>query len=159
MNYTMGVNEFADMIGAPRPDVSRAISVGLIRAKCGPNARGPGSKILSLKDAEIISAAVRCGIPWLVAVGLVDNLRPFQGGIILLEGSAFERKDTLMDDPKAFVRDVLARHKLAPGALAEKVGISASTLTRALNDPHHKFKFSLTTLRKIKEWDNGQSAS
>lgn len=61
-----------------------------------------------------------------------------------------------IDDPKAYVLDVLARHKLAPGALAAKIGVSPSTLTRALNDPDHKFKFAVTTLQKIKEWDQSQ---
>lgn len=58
-----------------------------------------------------------------------------------------------LDDPKSFILDVMRRHKLKPGALAAKVGISASTLTRALNNPRHKFKFSMTTVEKIKKWD------
>ena len=49
----------------------------------------------------------------------------------------------------AYVRYVLEEMQLKPGALAQKAGISASTLTRALNDPKHKFKLSMTTLEKI----------
>jgi hypothetical protein len=52
----------------------------------------------------------------------------------------------------AYVRYVLAELDLKPGALARKSGISASTLTRALNDPNHKFKLSMTTLEKIAEF-------
>lgn len=50
---------------------------------------------------------------------------------------------------RAYVRYVLEEKHLKPGALALKAGISASTLTRALNDPKHKFKLSMTTLEKI----------
>lgn len=49
----------------------------------------------------------------------------------------------------AYVRYVLGHMELKPGALAKGAGISASTLTRALNDPNHKFKLSTTTLQKI----------
>ncbi len=52
----------------------------------------------------------------------------------------------------AYVRYVLGELNLKPGALARKSGVSASTLTRALNDPNHKFKLSMTTLEKIAEF-------
>jgi len=52
----------------------------------------------------------------------------------------------------AYVRYVLEEKNLKPGALASKAGISASTLTRALNDPNHKFKLSMTTLQKISDY-------
>jgi predicted transcriptional regulator len=68
----------------------------------------------------------------------------------------WDRNGGALDDPKSYVQDVLQRHNLKPGALAEKVGIQPSTLTRALNDPDHKFKFSVGTLQKIREWDRSQ---
>src|SRR5207249_8741620 len=49
----------------------------------------------------------------------------------------------------AYVRYVLAETDLKPGALAQKAGISASTLTRALNDPKHKFTLSMRTIERI----------
>lgn len=58
-----------------------------------------------------------------------------------------------IDDPLAFVREILARREMSPGGLAIEADISPSTLTRALNDPNHKFKLSVTTLQKIREWD------
>ncbi|MBW5438617.1 helix-turn-helix transcriptional regulator [Bradyrhizobium canariense] len=51
----------------------------------------------------------------------------------------------------AYVRHVLEMRQMKPGALATKAGLSPSTLTRALNDPGHKFKLSMTTLEKIAE--------
>jgi transcriptional regulator with XRE-family HTH domain len=70
-------------------------------------------------------------------------------------GTTATERDAI-DDPVGYIRDVLARHNLTPGALALKVKISGSTLTRALNDPDHKFVLSTRTLQKIKEWDNAQ---
>lgn len=52
----------------------------------------------------------------------------------------------------AYVRYVMEQMQLKPGALAKGAGISASTLTRALNDPNHKFKLSTTTLQKIADF-------
>ena len=49
----------------------------------------------------------------------------------------------------AYVRFVLEHHGLSPSALAKRAQISSSTLTRALNDPHHKFALSIKTLDKI----------
>lgn len=51
----------------------------------------------------------------------------------------------------AYVRHVLETLQEKPGGLAVKAGLSPSTLTRALNDPGHKFKLSMTTLEKIAE--------
>lgn len=85
MNNTIGVKAFAEMIGADHGDVGKAVVAGLLRGELGPNARGPGSKALRLEDAEIISAAVRCGIPWQVAARNLENLRPFKGGVVFLE--------------------------------------------------------------------------
>ncbi|MCA1375703.1 MULTISPECIES: helix-turn-helix transcriptional regulator [Bradyrhizobium] len=51
----------------------------------------------------------------------------------------------------AYLRHVLETRQMKPGALAIKAGLSPSTLTRALNDPGHKFKLSMTTLEKIAE--------
>lgn len=64
--------------------------------------------------------------------------------------------DAIVDDPKSYILDVMRRHNLKPGGLAEKVGIAGSTLSRALNDPQHKFKFSVGTIQKIREWDRAQ---
>jgi hypothetical protein len=50
---------------------------------------------------------------------------------------------------KAYVLHVLDALNLTPGALAKGAGISGSTLTRALNDPKHKFTLSMKTIEKI----------
>lgn len=49
----------------------------------------------------------------------------------------------------AYVRYVLNVLNLTPSALARQAKISSTTLTRALNDPNHKFTLSMTTLNKI----------
>ena len=49
----------------------------------------------------------------------------------------------------AYVRYVLNVTQLTPSGLAKKAKISSTTLTRALNDPNHKFTLSTTTLDKI----------
>ena len=59
-----------------------------------------------------------------------------------------------MPDPSesatlAYVRFVLQETKLAPTALAKEAGISATTLTRPLNNAGHKFALSTTTIEKI----------
>lgn len=48
-----------------------------------------------------------------------------------------------------YVRTVMARTGLSATALANRAGIASTTLTRAMNDPHHKFQLSLSTLQKI----------
>jgi transcriptional regulator with XRE-family HTH domain len=63
---------------------------------------------------------------------------------------------SLLGDPVRYVRDVIARRNISASKLAETVGISPSTLNRALNDPNHTCILSTRTLRKIKEWDNGK---
>lgn len=49
----------------------------------------------------------------------------------------------------AYVRFVLGETHQSPHSLATKAGIAPSTLTRALNDPKHKFKLSMATIEKI----------
>lgn len=50
-----------------------------------------------------------------------------------------------------YLRFVLEQTKLSPSALAERAGVSSTTLTRPLNDKHHKFTISTTTLAKIRD--------
>lgn len=50
---------------------------------------------------------------------------------------------------KAYVKFVLDELKISPSRLAKMANISPTTLTRALNDPTHKFSLSMTTLGKI----------
>lgn len=51
----------------------------------------------------------------------------------------------------AYVKYVMNITDLSPSGLAKKSGISSTTLTRALNDPKHKFTLSMTTLGKIED--------
>ncbi len=60
------------------------------------------------------------------------------------------------DDPnffdaraKTYVRYVLDELKLKPSGLAKMAGLATTTLTRALNDPTHKYTLSMSTLAKI----------
>ena len=62
----------------------------------------------------------------------------------------------IVDDPMAFVREVIDRRGISLGALAIAAKIAPSTLTRALNDPSHKFTLSTKTIQKIREWDRSQ---
>lgn len=48
-----------------------------------------------------------------------------------------------------YVHFVLDELKLSPTGLARAAGLAPTTLTRPLNDPHHRFGFSMTTLNKI----------
>jgi hypothetical protein len=48
-----------------------------------------------------------------------------------------------------YVRHVLLECRLSAGALAKASGISTTTLTRALNDPKHRFTLSMKTIEKI----------
>lgn len=50
---------------------------------------------------------------------------------------------------KAYIRFVLDELKLSPSGLAKRAEIASTTLTRALNDPSHKFTLSMKTLGKI----------
>jgi hypothetical protein len=50
-----------------------------------------------------------------------------------------------------YIRAVLDEMGVAPTALAGKAGIASTTLTRALNDPDHKFSISNKTLKKIED--------
>lgn len=49
----------------------------------------------------------------------------------------------------AYIRHVLLSLRLSPSGLAKRAKISSTTLTRALNDPKHKFVLSTKTLEKI----------
>lgn len=53
------------------------------------------------------------------------------------------------EQAKAYVRHVMAELNIAATALAAKAGLSATTLTRPLNDPEHKFSISTSTIAKI----------
>lgn len=59
-------------------------------------------------------------------------------------------------DPLALVQEIIERRSISASKLALNVGISPSTLNRALNNPNHKFMLSTRTLQKIKEWDHAQ---
>lgn len=48
-----------------------------------------------------------------------------------------------------YLRRVLEKTGLTPSALARRAGVASSTITRALNDPSHKFRPSTTTLGKV----------
>lgn len=52
----------------------------------------------------------------------------------------------------AYVRFVLEQMHISPHALATGAGIAPSTLSRALNDPKHKFSLSGKTIEKIAEF-------
>lgn len=56
---------------------------------------------------------------------------------------------SMSDDTKAYVRHVMEVKGLSPTALAKLAGMPSTTLTRPLNDPHHKFALSNTTIEKI----------
>lgn len=56
---------------------------------------------------------------------------------------------TILTGSIDYVRAVLKELGLKPSALAKKAGIATTTLTRALNDPTHKFTLTTTTLNKI----------
>lgn len=49
----------------------------------------------------------------------------------------------------AYVRFVLDELKLSASGLAKGAGLASTTITRALNDPDHKFELSMSTLKKI----------
>jgi transcriptional regulator with XRE-family HTH domain len=87
------------------------------------------------------------------------SIVPKSNGLLvdLEEGSAVPVSTTeAIDDPIAFVREVMERRGVSSTQLARSAGISPSTLNRALNDPNHTCIWSSRTLRKIKEWDNGK---
>jgi len=54
-----------------------------------------------------------------------------------------------MPAAKAYVRHVLEMTGLSASSLAKRVGVASTTLTRALNDPQHKFALSTSTLERI----------
>ncbi|MDO9428410.1 MAG: helix-turn-helix transcriptional regulator [Methylobacterium sp.] len=49
----------------------------------------------------------------------------------------------------AYLEYVLQSVRMTPTALAKKIGISSTTLTRPLNSPHHKYTISTSTISKI----------
>lgn len=49
----------------------------------------------------------------------------------------------------AYVRFVLDELKLSASGLAKGAGLASTTITRALNDPDHRFELSMSTLKKI----------
>jgi transcriptional regulator with XRE-family HTH domain len=49
----------------------------------------------------------------------------------------------------AYIRHVLGTLSISPTALAQKAGISPTTLTRPLNNSNYKFNLSATTIEKI----------
>jgi transcriptional regulator with XRE-family HTH domain len=48
-----------------------------------------------------------------------------------------------------YVRHVLATMRISATGLARRSGVASTTLTRALNDPDHKFALSMSTIQKI----------
>lgn len=49
-----------------------------------------------------------------------------------------------------YVERVIRETGLSPAALAKRAGFAATTITRALHDPDHKFRLSTSTLDKIR---------
>lgn len=82
LNEEIGTNEFARIIGAPYPEVSRSAATGLLHVvRMGSRATGR-TFVLRRSDAERIAAAVNCGIPWRVAATLSDRIEILvRGGI------------------------------------------------------------------------------
>lgn len=64
--------------------------------------------------------------------------------------AAYQDGMTEEDWPRAYVRRVLAQTGLSPTALAERVGVSSTTLTRPLNSPEYPHSISRRTLDKIR---------
>lgn len=56
-------------------------------------------------------------------------------------------------DPVAIVREILERRGISANKLAESVGLAASTLNRALNNPEYTGTLSTRTINKIIAWD------
>lgn len=54
----------------------------------------------------------------------------------------------------SYIRHVMTEKNMSAAALANVSGISPSTLTRALNNPKHKFTLSTKTLEKIASFSN-----
>lgn len=81
MEDGIGCKEFARIVGASYPEVSRAASAGLLRVVgTRGNRRGPGVHILDREEAYRIATAVKCGIPWRVAATVSDRIRVIKGG-------------------------------------------------------------------------------
>jgi hypothetical protein len=81
MEGGIGCKEFARIICASYPEVSRAASAGLLRVVgTRGNRRGPGVHIFDREEAHRIAAAVRCGIPWRVAAIVSARIKIIRGG-------------------------------------------------------------------------------
>lgn len=81
MEDGIGCKEFARIVGASYPEVSRAASAGLLRVVgTRGNRRGPGVHILDREEAYRIAAAVKCGIPWRVAATVSERIGIIRGG-------------------------------------------------------------------------------
>lgn len=57
----------------------------------------------------------------------------------------------LQENFRSYIRHVLGMLEISASGLAKKSGVSASTITRFLNSPDHKFTVSSTTIAKIAE--------
>lgn len=81
----IGCREFARIVGARYPEVSRAAAAGLITVVCRKgNRKGLGINILDREQALRIAAAVKCGIPWRVAAMVSDRITVIKRGGIRL---------------------------------------------------------------------------
>lgn len=89
----VGCSEFARIIGAAHPEVSRAASAGLLNVigrKSGANGREV--VILDRDHAMRIAAAVECGIPWRVAAALGDRIIVIKSGGIRVRSAWLDGK-------------------------------------------------------------------
>ncbi|MDB5584873.1 MAG: hypothetical protein JWR80_10049 [Bradyrhizobium sp.] len=65
--------------------------------------------------------------------------------------------DNAIDDPAAFVNEILRRRSMSPSALAKACGLAHTTVSRGLGlDPKYNNIFNARTLKIIKEWDRSQ---
>lgn len=81
----IGCSEFARIVGASYPEVSRAATAGLITV-VGKKSDGSGTRgnVLDREQAFRIAAAVQCGIPWRVAALISDRIQVIKRGGIRL---------------------------------------------------------------------------
>lgn len=93
MTDGIGCKEFARIIGASYPEVSRAARAGLLRVVAiKPNRGGISVNILDREQARRIAAAVACGVPWRVAAALGERIGvDRRGGIRVKPLGAGER--------------------------------------------------------------------
>lgn len=146
--------ELADAIGIAQQTVEKIESGKVQRTSYLPEI----GRILGLSDALTPQRVLE------IAAAVTGTLTP-ESAIRALEAGGFRitlrdarpgpKHDTI-DDPVGYVREVLDRHDISASKLADKAGLAASTLYRALNDPNHRCILSGRTLRKIKQWDESQ---